>query len=175
MRIVKWYGVNTVKYLEFATTKKTHQCFIKRYNQYAKINYLIAQDKMNQVLSCQPEIVILNNIIMSRSYYYREGVGDKLILCSKFFISSIPLFRSKSGPVENCLGPVDFWCSLVMVQCTFGNLFNPCAMVEVLLAFSSQVQYGFKPWWDQTKYFIFVAFPLSWQHSGIKTKAPESG
>ena len=75
MRIVKWCGVNTVKYLEFATTKKTHQCFIKRYNQYAKINYLIAQDKMNQVLSCQPEIVILNNIIMSRSYYYREGVG----------------------------------------------------------------------------------------------------
>jgi hypothetical protein len=89
------------------------------------------------------------------------GVGDKLILCSKFFISSIPLFRSKSGPVENCSGPVDFWCSLVKDQCTFGKLFNPCAMVGVLLAFSSQVQCGFKPWWDQTKYFIFVAFPLS--------------
>ena len=62
---------------------------------------LIAQDKMksrfyeikctavsDQVLNCQPKIVILNNICHSVT------TTSMLILCSTNFISSIPIFRT---------------------------------------------------------------------------------
>ena len=103
MRIMKiMWGKYCRIYPEFA--KKNNSALSKvPYNQYTTIDCLIAQDNMknrfykikftaasDQVLNCQPKIVILNNIYMSLSYYYR----GKLILCSKIFISSIPIFRT---------------------------------------------------------------------------------
>ena len=76
---------------------------------------LIAQDKMksrfyeikctavsDQVLNCQPKIVILTNI-PSPSYYYWGGGGSVQQIL-------FPPFRY-SGPVDKCSGPVDSWCS----------------------------------------------------------------
>ena len=73
---VNMWGKYCRIYPEFAP-KKQQQYFI-RYNQYTKIDCLIAQDKMickfykikctaasDQVLNCQPKIVILNNMSLS--------------------------------------------------------------------------------------------------------------
>jgi hypothetical protein len=58
---------------------------------------------------------------MSLSYYYRKGEGNLFCVQQILF----PPFRY-SGPVDNFSGPVDSWCSLVLDQCTFGKMFNPC-------------------------------------------------
>ena len=67
-------------------------------SRFYKIKCTAASD---QVLNCQPEIVILNNICHS--------VISMLILCSTNFISIVSIFRTSrflmlTGPV-----PVDFW------------------------------------------------------------------
>jgi hypothetical protein len=71
----------------------------------------------DRVLNCQPKIVILNNI-PSLSYYYRGGGGEGWSVQQILF----PPFRC-SGPVEKFSGPVDSWCSQVLDQCSFGNIF----------------------------------------------------
>ena len=103
-----------------------------------KINYTAASD---QVLNCQPKIVILNN--MSLSYYYR----GKLILCSTNFTSSIPIFRTSrkffrtsrflvlTGP-----GPVNFWEIFEPLKHTLRNCMHYILLViEVSISITFSV------------------------------------
>ena len=61
----------------------------------------------DQVLNCQPKILILNNIPSLSYYYWGRSVQQILF----------PPFRYS--------GPVDSWCSQVLDQCSFGFFFNP--------------------------------------------------
>jgi hypothetical protein len=83
-------------YPEFARERENNTALFKvPYNKYTKIDCFIAQDKI----------------------YY----SGKLICVQQIWF---PLFQY-SGPVENCSGPVDSWCSLVPDQWTFGKFVNP--------------------------------------------------
>jgi hypothetical protein len=83
----------------------------KGLSRFHKITFTAASD---QVLNCQPKIVILNNICHSVT---TTGV-------SSFCVQQIlyPPFRY-SGPVEKISEPVNSWCSLVPGPADFWEIF----------------------------------------------------
>ena len=93
--------------------KKDNSVLFKGTSNVRKFT-LIAKDKMksmfykikctaasDQVLNCQPKIVLLNNVCLS--------VTSKLILFPTNFISFIPIFRTSRFLVLTGPGPVNFW------------------------------------------------------------------